>query len=73
MFLARREFGKMARVYELRGPIRYAWEFTFPGAQPDRVTPPISGPGHAVVAVTRDLALAKLHENDEMAQEEARG
>lgn len=62
MFLARREFGKIARVYELRGPIRYAWESTFPGSS----KPHVCGPGHFVIAVTRELALAKLHENDEL-------
>lgn len=78
MFLARREFGKVARVYQVYGHWAHtaAREWTFPGSQrgfPGEPHVYICGPGHCVVAATRAAALTKLQENDERAAEEVCG
>jgi len=67
MFLARREFGKVARVYQVYGHWAHtaAREWVFPGGTPKESGERLCGPGHCVVAATRSAALAKLHENDE--------
>lgn len=75
MFLARREFGKVARVYEIRGDWVYGWptEWAFSGLRSDGSKVNICDPGHCAVGPTYADALRRLHENDERAHEAAYG
>lgn len=67
MFLARREIGKLARVYEIRGlayfPPAPAWAFD--GSRKDGSKVDICDPGHCALGLSPVDALKRLHENDE--------
>lgn len=73
MFLARREFGKIARVYQVVAPFLHPRAWTFPGAA---VTSPLfytCGAGHCAIGRSRAEALGLLQGNDDIAADEVLG
>ncbi len=70
MYLARREFGKSARVYPVVAPFLHARTWTFSGPRPDAPTAQFCGPGHCALGATPQMALAILQGNDEVAADE---
>lgn len=71
MFLARREFGKVLRVYEIRGGVSplQPREWIFSGGRAiEGVRLAICGPGHCVLRNTRDAARHDLRAHDEAAE-----
>lgn len=73
MFLARREFGKLARVYEIRVTTHsYFWPsaWMFRGGKPRDDGSVACGPGHCAIGATFGEALQRLHANDEQYERE---
>lgn len=76
MFMARREFGKIVRVYEIRGAADRsrpsAWSFSG-GRVIEGHQLAICGPGHCAIAQTRETALNRLAANEDGAVEDIYG
>jgi hypothetical protein len=70
MYLARREFGKSARVYPVVAPFLHARSWTFSGPPSTAATAAVCGPGHCAIGSTPERALAILQGNDEIAADE---
>lgn len=61
MFLARREYGKYAKVYELRDKPSFFWpsEWAFSAKRTDGAME-LCGQGHCAIGATRTEALVRL-------------